>query len=154
MAKTLVLGLGNTLLGDDGIGVLVLDRLGDLGPEVEVVNGATGGLSLFETLKGFPKVVVIDAVEMGKAPGAIARFSAEELLRLPVSRNFSLHEFGLFEVLKLGQSLNEDFGHVIIIGVQPKQVLHLESLSSEIEAKMPEIFEKIKQEVNYAGSYA
>jgi hydrogenase maturation protease len=155
MAKTLVLGLGNTLLGDDGVGVRMLDNLGDLGPDVEVVNGATGGLSLFETLKGFPKVVVVDAVEMGKPPGTVKRFGAGQLLSMPESRNFSLHEIGLFEVLKLGQSLNEDFGHVIIIGVQPGSLGQGEGLSRPVEENIPAVVEMVKAEVKiYDSSHA
>lgn len=152
--RVLVLGLGNTLMGDDGVGVRVLEGLGDLGPEVEIVNGAIGGLSLFDTLKQAARIIVIDAVDMGRPPGTVVRLSADELLKLPAGPSFSLHEFGLFEVLKLGQSLKEDFGHVIIIGVQPKEVRRSELLSAEVEASVPVILEMVKMEVKNNVSHA
>jgi hydrogenase maturation protease len=147
MTGTLVLGLGNTLLGDDGIGVRVIERLQGEDIGAEIMNGATLGLSLLETLKSRPKIVVVDAVDMGKAPGSVVRFSVRELLTMAESRSFSLHEIGLFEVLKIGQSLNEDFGNVIIFGVQPKELHAIEQLSPEVEGKITEVVEMIKKEV-------
>src|SRR3989344_943348 len=120
MKKTLVLGLGNTLRGDDGVGVRAVENLT---LEADVMSGATAGFSLLESMKNYEKVVVVDAVEMGQAPGTIARFSAEAVLGLPVARNFSLHDFGLLEVLKMGKALNEGFNNVIIIGVQPGNLM-------------------------------
>jgi hydrogenase maturation protease len=148
MSRTLVLGLGNTLFKDDGVGVRVIERLAGQDLSAEIRNGATAGLSLLEILKGSPKTIVVDAVEMEKAPGTIARFTAEEILGLPMSRSFSLHEIGLVEVLKIGQALNEDLNNVMIIGIQPREVGPGEELSPEVEGKIPEIIELIKKEVN------
>lgn len=147
MSRTLVLGLGNTLLKDDGLGVKVVEQLSRQDLPAEIVNGATQGLSLFETLKSADRTIVVDAVDMGRPPGTLAKFSAEELLTLPESRSFSLHEIGLLEVLKIGQSLNEDFKNVIIIGVQPSDLTYGEELSPEVEARIPEVMEMIKKEV-------
>lgn len=147
MTKTLVLGLGNTLLKDDGLGVAVIERLQDKAYKAEIKNGATLGLSLFEILKEAEKAVVIDAVDMGCAPGTIARFKASELLNLKSGQNFSLHEIGLLEVLKIGQSLNEEFNNVIIIGMQPKDLSPGEGLTPEVEGRIPEIIEMIEKEV-------
>ncbi|MFA4905739.1 MAG: HyaD/HybD family hydrogenase maturation endopeptidase [Candidatus Margulisiibacteriota bacterium] len=147
MSRTLVLGLGNTLLKDDGLGVKVIEQLSHHSLPAEIVNGATLGLSLLEILKSAERTVVVDAVDMGRPPGTLVRFSAEELLTLPESRNFSLHEIGLLEVLKIGQSLNEDFKNVIIIGVQPRDLTYGEELSPEVEARIPDVIELIKKEV-------
>jgi len=146
MIRTLILGLGNTLLGDDGIGVRVAEQLQGSVSGAEVINGATAGLSLLDKINDYEKVVVVDAVEMGKIPGSIARFSAEELLRLPESQSFSLHEIGLVEVLKIGKSLSEDFNNVIIVGVQPKE-LNQQELSPEVEKSIPEVIAMVKKEV-------
>jgi len=147
MIKTLVLGLGNTLFKDDGLGVQAIERLEVASLSVEIKNGATLGLGLFETLKNADKAVVVDAVDMGQTPGTIARFTALEILDLPASQNFSLHEIGLLEVLKIGKSLNEDFRNVIIIGVQPKEIGPGEGLSEEVEKAVPQVLEMIKKEV-------
>jgi hydrogenase maturation protease len=147
MTKTLVLGLGNTLFKDDGLGVRAIDRLKDANLSVEIRNGATLGLGLFEILKSAEKTIVVDAVEMGKAPGTVARFTTLEVLSLPASQNFSLHEIGLLEVLKIGKSLNEEFNNVIIIGVQPKDIAPGEGLSEEVEGAVLEVLEMIRKEV-------
>lgn len=153
MMRPLVLGLGNTLFRDDGIGIRVIEKLADRGYAAEIKNGATLGLSLLEALKNSEKVIVVDAVDMGKAPGTIGRFTAEEIIGLPESRNFSLHEIGLLEVLKIGRSLNEEFNNVIIVGVQPREVGPGEQLSKEVEETIPEVIETIEKEVkNYAGN--
>jgi hydrogenase maturation protease len=148
MSKTLILGLGNTLLRDDGVGVRVVEKLQAEGVKAEVRNGATLGLSLFEILTKCEKALVVDAVDMGKAPGTMACFSAQEILALPESKNFSLHEIGLLEVLKIGQTLNEEFRKVTIIGIQPQDLRQGESLSPEVEKVIPQVIEMIKKEVN------
>lgn len=147
MMQTLVLGLGNTLMGDDGIGVAVVERLQTTNLAAEIRNGGTGGLSLLETLKEFKKTVVVDAVDMGKKPGTLSRFTSNQLLGLPDNRNFSLHEMGLLEVLKVGQGLKEEFKSVIIIGVQPKDLNRGDNLSPEVEKQIPAIIEMVKKEV-------
>jgi len=148
MSKTLILGLGNTLLRDDGVGVRVAEKLQAEDLKAEVRNGATLGLSLFEILTKCEKALVVDAVDMGKAPGTMACFSAQEILALPESKNFSLHEIGLLEVLKIGQTLNEEFRNVTIIGIQPQDLRQGESLSPEVEKVIPQVIEMIKKEVN------
>lgn len=147
MMQTLVLGLGNSLMGDDGIGVKVIEQLRTANLAAEIRNGATGGLSLLQTMKEFKKTVVVDAVEMGKNPGTLSRLTSKQLLGLPESQNFSLHEIGLVEVLKLGQGLKEEIGDVIIIGVQPKDFKSGENLSPEVERQIPAIIEMVKKEV-------
>ncbi|MBI5078837.1 hydrogenase maturation protease [Candidatus Saganbacteria bacterium] len=172
MKKNLVLGLGNILMADDGVGVRVIERIGKQKATIvakldaEIVNGATGGFALLEVFEKYEKAVVVDAVNMGKMPGTVCKFSAERLLDLPESlpahayrqaggrqgRNFSLHEIGLLEVLKVGKSLNADFKNVVIIGVQPGNLTPGEGLSPEVEAKIPEIIEAVKKEVKYDGN--
>jgi len=153
MTRPLILGLGNILYRDDGVGVRAVEGLRMEGCKAEVINGATLGLSLFDVLKNNEKVIVVDAVEMGRNPGTIACFTAEELLSLPESRNFSLHEIGLLEVLKIGFALEENFSNVIIIGIQPGIIEQGEGLSPEVEDKLPEIIEIVKKEVNQDASY-
>jgi hydrogenase maturation protease len=154
MTRPLVLGLGNILFRDDGVGVRAVERLRQDGYEAEIINGATLGLSLFDIFKNNEKVIVVDAVNMGRDPGTIACFKAEELLSLPENRNFSLHEIGLLEVLKIGFALEENFSNVIIIGIQPGIIEQGEGLSPEVEDKLPEIIEVVKKEVNQDASYA
>ncbi len=76
---TLVLGMGNPILSDDGLGLVVAHRLRELPmpPDVEVAESEVGGLRLLELVRGFTKVVIIDALRSGGTPGAIGRVDAE-----------------------------------------------------------------------------
>jgi hydrogenase maturation protease len=73
-ARTLVLGVGNLLMGDEGVGIHVVRRLGEKlrDPEVEIVDGGTGGLHLLEYFLGHDRVVLVDAVMGGGAPGRVS----------------------------------------------------------------------------------
>lgn len=146
--ETLVLGLGNPLMKDDGIGCAVIEKLDKTKISADIKNGATSGFSILEDLKNYKKTIIIDAVDMGRAPGSYARFNADELLSLPEGQNFSLHEMGLVEVIKIGRSLNDDFKNVIIVGVQPKDVSQGSKLSPEVQNTIPEIIDLIIKEAS------
>lgn len=147
MKNILILGLGNTLRGDDGVGVRVVEALQKENIEAEVKNGANLGLSLLEVIRDYQKVIIVDAVDMGRPPGTVEKILGEDLLKLGASQSFSLHEMGLLEILKIGQSLNEDFRNVVVYGVQPKELKEIEQLTPEVEAKVPEVISLIKKEV-------
>ena len=77
MPDTLLLGVGNPLRGDDGVGLAVVDWLQERGlpPDVVVVDGGTAGLELVLTLADYRRALIVDAVDMGRAPGMWLRFA-------------------------------------------------------------------------------
>jgi hydrogenase maturation protease len=82
MARTLVLGLGNILMRDEGVGVRVVERLledCEFPPEVEVLDGGTLGLGLLPWVEEADRLLVIDAVDMGLEPGSTARLEGDEV---------------------------------------------------------------------------
>ena len=85
---TLILGVGNPLRRDDGIGPAVIQLLAEnrdgyqIPSDIELVDGGTDGLGLIEYLKDYKKVVIIDAVETGLAPGTISVFTPEEARKM------------------------------------------------------------------------
>ena len=97
-------------------------------------------------------MIVVDAVDMGSAPGTVRRFTADEILGLPESRSFSLHEIGLLEVLKIGRGLKDNFKGLVIFGVQPRNIDQGQELSPEVAAGIPEVARMIKKEVDGHGS--
>ena len=141
------------MLGDDGVGVRCVGYLKEkkLAENVRLIDGATLGFDLLEETKGFDKVVIVDAVEMGKDPGHIASFNAEELLSLPASQNFSLHEIGLVEVLQVGVKVGYDFSRTTIVGIQPEEIVRRDGLSAPVEAELPKLAEKALEEINRGG---
>ncbi|RKY66250.1 MAG: hypothetical protein DRP97_08265, partial [Candidatus Latescibacterota bacterium] len=96
-----ILGLGNVLLGDEGVGVRVVEALGKrtLPSWVEVISGGVAGHRLIEWLEGVHKAVIVDAAKMRKPPGTVVRFRPEEATSRLVSRRLSLHEGDLLGTL-------------------------------------------------------
>lgn len=146
----LVIGLGNILLKDEGVGVRCLEfmKKKGVGDGIKLVDGATMGFDLLEEIDGFKKVVIVDAVDMGKEPGHIASFNAEELLSLPCGGKFSLHEISLVDVVQVGKKVGYDFSNVRIVGIQPKDVSRGDNLSEIIEEKMPALVERVLKEID------
>jgi hydrogenase maturation protease len=148
-AKTVVLGVGNLLLSDEGVGVHVVKRLSEMSlpPDVEVVEGGVEGLGLMNVIMGASRLIVIDAVKAGGAPGSIYRFGPEELTLHADDSKISIHEIGILEVIRLSDLL----GHVpktTVIGVEPKSIETGMELSVEIRKKIPRIIELVLGELS------
>lgn len=145
-----MIGLGNILLRDEGVGVRCIEfmKKRGLGNGIKLVDGATLGFDLLEEVDEFEKIVIVDAVDMGKEPGHIASFNAEELLSLPCSGKFSLHEISLVDVVQVGKKLGYDFNNVRIVGIQPADVSRGDNLSEIVEEKMPALVERVLKEID------
>ncbi|HSJ53923.1 MAG TPA: hydrogenase maturation protease, partial [Anaerolineae bacterium] len=97
----LVLGTGNLLLSDDGVGIHAVWRLGelaDLPEEVQVLDGGTLGLDLLYHLEGVSRLIVVDAVKAGRPPGTLARLGGDEVPAY-FSQKLSPHQIGLPDLL-------------------------------------------------------
>src|SRR5678816_3693351 len=100
-SRTLVLGLGNPLMGDDGAGVAALERLRDeweIPPEVELVDGGTWGMNLLPMIEASRHLILIDAIRSGADPGDLVVLERAELPRY-FSLKISPHQIDLREVL-------------------------------------------------------
>lgn len=151
---TLVMGLGNPLRGDDGVGVRATQLLAErcLPADVEVVDGGTQGLGLVTLLEGRRRLIVIDAADMGRLPGAFLRFTLEEArLLFEAGGRFSVHAAGLREALLLAQALRMLPDRVVVFGVQPARVEWEAGLSSPVEAALPGLVEAVMQELVAGG---
>lgn len=144
----LVLGVGNILLKDEGVGVRVVEALQreSLPPGVEVMDGGTLGLDLMAPISRAEKLVVVDVVKGGGEPGAIYRFHAEDIdvKEAPIN---SLHQVGLYEVFRLVKQLGSAPREIVIIGVEPKEIDWGLELSPEIQAKLDKVLALVKQEI-------
>jgi hydrogenase maturation protease len=150
---TLVLALGNPLRGDDGIGPAVLEALSaekNLPPDVTLLDGGTAGLETALLLEGYRRVIIVDAAEMGRAPGEWVRFTpAEAVLRAedPALRG-SLHSAGLGEALQLAGALDVLPDEVIIFGVQPLDTSYTAGLSEPLRSAVPALCAAILDELH------
>ena len=146
----LIIGVGNILRRDDGIGPAVIERLrAEPISSVDLRDGATDGLTVIEYLKPYQRAVIIDAVDMQAEPGTIRMFTPEEAIINIKAEALSTHGFGLAEVLKLMQSL-EIKTELKIIGVQPESIEFGEGLTEKVKVRVEEIAELVKEEIKLA----
>ena len=153
MAPTLILGIGNILMRDDGVGVRVVEELArcELPEGVELLDGGTAGADLVDALADRPKVIVVDAIDAGAEPGAVYRFTDADL-REGAAGPLSLHEFGLLETLRMAEQLGCAPGRVVILGIQPRTVAPGLELSPEIAAALPAVLRAVLEEVSPPAS--
>jgi hydrogenase maturation protease len=146
----LVLGVGNLVLKDEGVGVHVVQRLqemDDMPPNVDVVDGGTMGLDLLDDIEGRKKVVIVDTVRGGGSPGTLYRMTVDDIEDMPKSR-VSLHDIDMTDVFKLADLFKIEKPEIVIIGVEPKDMESASmELSPEIEAQIPKVIEMVKREV-------
>ena len=139
-ARALVLGIGNLLLADDGVGLRLLEDLrreaGDPG-DVEFVDGGTQGLALLGRLANRPAVLILDAVALGAPPGTVHVLDQEAIDGLHARGGFTAHEGNGLEILALAKLLGEAPGKVVILGVEPEQVKTGIGLSHAVESALP-----------------
>ncbi len=150
--KTLVLGLGNPLRGDDGLGPAVIKWLQERGlsPGMVAIDGHTAGLDLVSTLAGYRRAIIVDAADMGRAPGEWARFTPAQVRwesSGPTGVAVSLHAAGLADALALGAALGVLPEEVVIFGVQPARLDWTPGLSAEAQAAMPEVGRCVLKEI-------
>jgi hydrogenase maturation protease len=145
----LVLGLGNPLYGDDGVGSAVVERLQEreLPPEVEVLDGGTAGLGLLDVIAGRQLVVVADAAEIGRPAGTVVRLTLDQATLLTEQAPLSPHQLGLAEVLALAERLEMAPAQVVIWAVQPGYLGWKQGLSREVEASLPGLLAMILEEI-------
>jgi hydrogenase maturation protease len=142
---TVIIGLGNLLRGDDGLGVRAVQALADrdLPSDVEVIDGGTHGFGLIGLLEGRRRVIFVDAAQIGRSPGQFVRFGPDEARLLGSERQLSVHEAGLSEVLALAQALDALPEEVIVFGMQPAGLEWDDVLSPEVEAALPSLVDAV-----------
>lgn len=151
--RILVLGVGNILLRDEGVGVRVIERLQssyNFSSNVELMDGGTLGLRLLDPISQADYLIVVDAVQNGQPPGTLYRMPAEELEKRLVFKN-SLHQLNLVEALTYSEML----GHrpqAVIIGVEPRDISPWGmELTPIIESRMAELCAQVLAEIERAG---
>jgi hydrogenase maturation protease len=145
----LVLGLGNALMADDALGVRAVEELQShyrFPAGVSVVDGGTLGLDLLPRFEGVKRLLIIDALEMGAAPGTVFRLSGEEVPRAFADK-LSVHQVGVQDLLAVAELQGHLPEELVVWGVQPASVeLGLE-LSPSTRGALPEIIAGVKREL-------
>jgi hydrogenase maturation protease len=149
----LVLGLGNVLLEDDGVGSaaisLLLDRF-EPPPEVRVFDGGTLGLSLLPYLEMSDAVILVDAVRADGAPGALVRLDGDDVAPAVATR-LSPHQVGVADLLDGARWLGRYPARVALLGLIPESMELSVGLSPVVRASLPDLVDLIVEEAARVG---
>jgi hydrogenase maturation protease len=141
----IVVGIGNALLRDEGVGCHVVHALEEIPlPDVEIIDGGTCP-DVLQRLEGADKLIIVDAVKGGGMPGQIYRFHLEDIT-VEQKPFLSLHDMNLVDSLMLMQ-LWHNIGEAVIIGVEPREISWGLELSPELKEKMPQIVDAVLSEL-------
>jgi hydrogenase maturation protease len=148
--KTLVIGLGNPILGDDGIGweVVRVLRESQVQEDVELDCLALGGISLMERLVGYQQAIIIDAMNSGHFPvGSVQSFGLDVLPKLLTGHLASAHDATLQEALQMGRDLGAELPEeVVIVAIETPDVYDFsEELSETAKQAVPLAVEEAKK---------
>jgi hydrogenase maturation protease len=138
--RTLVLGLGNLVHSDDGVGIHAIQRLQrdeKVPPEVVLMDGGTQGLSLLPHISGFERLLVIDAVDVGQPPGTLIRLEGDAIEKLPGKP--SVHQLGFADLMITLKLLGDSPEEVIVIGVQPQSTEWSVELTAPVRESLDEL---------------
>ena len=152
LKPVLILGVGNSIQKDDGIGVHVLEELEKLSlPEtIELFDGGTAGFDLINIVANRDKVVVIDAVNGGETPGTIYKFTPEDIKSRSIMYD-SLHQLGIIESLQMAKLLDKYPKECVIFGVEPKEIDWGLELTELLKLKVPKVIDLVLKELGISS---
>jgi hydrogenase maturation protease len=143
----LILGIGNILLRDEGVGVRTVQAIQklELPAGVEVLDGGTSGCDLIEVIADRQKLIVIDAASVEDEPGSIYRCSDDDLLA-QAGEVISLHELGLLDTLLMARQLGCAPREVVVYGIKPRDISPGLEMSDQISALVPAVVKLVLAE--------
>ena len=151
MKKNLiVLGLGNPLMSDEGVGGFLIERFltrqGDY-PDVEFLDAGTGGMNLLHLMAGRRKVVIIDCAYMETTPGTIRKFTPEDVKSVKKLAHQSLHEADLLKIIEISRKLGACPEKIIMFGIEPSTVEMNMGLSKALTPRIDDYIAVISKEL-------
>lgn len=160
--KTAVVGFGNILMGDEGVGVHIVQELqknysacgkkhsNTVNHSVEFIDGGTAALDVLLSIGSVDKLIIVDAVKKGGRPGDVYRFHpelVEKIFNGFGKHDTSLHDLGVIEALKVSAVLDRIPKEIIFIGVEPEDITPKMELSSAVKKEIPKIMKVILSEL-------
>ncbi len=133
---TIVLGLGNPLMSDEGIGIFLVNRLAELSeqfPEADFVDAGTGGITLLHLFEGRDRAIIIDCAYMDEVPGRIRRFTPDQVKSVKQLAHQSLHEQDIMKIITMSKLMEQCPKEIVLFGIQPKSITLGQILSKELE---------------------
>lgn len=148
-----VIGLGNPLMGDDGLGVLATQRLREewhIPPEVELIDGGTWGMKLLPAIEDAESLLLIDAIDFGMPPGTDIELDRNEIPRA-FALKVSPHQIDVAEVLALGELRNRLPDRMVALGLQPEKIEFGAPLSRRVAERMDSLIANIVYQLKLWG---
>lgn len=149
----LVLGLGNILIQDEGIGVRVVEHLQqeyDTPEDVEILDGGTAGMALYEHIIDRDYLIVIDAVNTGQPAGTLVKLIGDEVPAF-FRNKVSPHQMALADILAALKIAGEEVHYISVIGVEPASLQTSIELSDTIAAQLEPLVQATLQELHQLG---
>lgn len=132
-----IIGIGNMVRQDEGVGVHLLKVLENhLPPEIELLDGGTGGLNLLDYVENAGKLLILDAVDAGQPPGAVVVWRQEQVPYF-LAGKMSVHQVGFAEVLHLAKFRGSYPGEIAVVGIQPQTLDWGTELTEPVRAAIP-----------------
>lgn len=150
-SSTLVLGIGNTLLTDEGVGVHVIIRLAEKHagmPGVTFLDGGTLSFSLAGQLASHDQLIVVDAAYSGKSPGSVVCYEQEDMEKYMKGNRKSVHEVGLGDLLDMARLAGHYPGRCALIGIEPFSMEWGETLSPVVEGSVSTAMDAVLRLLN------
>jgi hydrogenase maturation protease len=144
--KTLVLGIGNTLLSDEGSGVHVVEYLRRLHPETDelrYLDGGTLSFTLAADIEASDHLIVVDAAQLGESPGAVRCFLDADMDRFLGTARHSAHEVGLLDLMDIARLTDTLPARRALIGIQPESLDWGDTPSPAVARAIPEAAERV-----------
>jgi hydrogenase maturation protease len=145
-----VIGLGNVLLSDEGIGVHLLRRLStqqDKFPLVDFIDTGSAGMSLLHLIANRKKAIIIDCAQMDTKPGTIRRFTTDEVQSVKKLSHYSLHEADILQVTNLSRQLGECPQKIVFFGIEPESLKPGQRLSKTLSDRIDTYIAEICKEL-------
>lgn len=152
-STTVVLGLGNPLMGDDGTGLAALERLQELWripPDVDLVDGGTWGMNLLPVVEDAERLLIIDAIRAGERPGEPIYLTRAEIPRLFAAK-LSPHQIDMREILALAELRGHLPRDTVAVGIQPERVEFGEPLSPCVESNLDRLVGDVVEQLRLWG---
>lgn len=148
-----VIGVGNILMQDEGIGPKVADILKKnytFEPDIEIIDGGTLGLDLLPYLEKYKKILLIDVVDFGKEPGFIKILRGEEIPPY-LKTKLSVHHVGVQDLLEVARLMGYMPEDLVLVGIQPEIIDLGLDLTPTLAGKLNELIEEILNILNSWG---
>ena len=156
---TIVVGLGNPLMADEGIGVVLIEEMSKLAAagklpsdDIEYYDGGCGGMYLLHTIAERKKAILVDCCIMGTEPGTLCRFTPDDVNSVKQMAHLSLHEVDILKVIDLAKQIGQCPDEIVIFGIEPVEITNQMHLNEPIQAKIPAYIDAIKAEILKTGN--